>query len=141
VYYYIARLPVSNSLTYLGTNTSTILLHRVLEYLIYLLLIPDGFEIRIRSRRVRGHLVTQRPGQGFLLGLLDAADLVFALSGGFGFGGLFVFIVVIVVSGVPVQISSLLPAADGGHEGMAEVVLAVAGGLHIGPFEVAATAS
>jgi hypothetical protein len=69
-----------------------------------------------------------------LLRFLNTANLLFTFLLRFISGGL-------VGLGVPIEIAVLLPAAYGGHDGVAEVVFAVRGFLDVGPFEGVAAAA
>lgn len=85
----------------------------------------------------------QGAGEGILLGLLDLAQLLPAQALALllvRLGGVGVGVVVAVGLGVPVEVAALLPAADGGLEAVAEVVLAVGGCRDVVPAKVDAAA-
>lgn len=71
---------------------------------------------------------------GILLGLFDLALLLLD-AGGLGGLGL------VVALCVPAEVAALLPAADGGHDGVAQVVFALRIVLDVFPLEVGAAAA
>lgn len=92
----------------------------------------------IRIRPIR-HRQPQRPRHSILLRLFNLLHL-FAFPLLLLLGPLFGRELGVFGFGVPVEAFVLLPAADGRHDGVAEVVFAVGGGFDIVPAEVDAAA-